>query len=147
LAPGYTFNTMFLIRPGQPDDLPEIAAIQAASPEAAAWRPESYLEYGLSVAVADDRVAGFLAWRTVAEGESEILNLAVAPGLRRRGAARALFESLRKCLKGAVYLEFRDSNEAAREFYKSLGFQQVGRRRGYYEDPPETAIVMKLHSC
>ena len=35
---------MFLIRPGQSDDLPEIAAIQAASPEAAAWRPESYLE-------------------------------------------------------------------------------------------------------
>lgn len=138
---------MFLIRPGQPDDLPEIAAIQAASPEAAAWRPETYLDYNLSVAVAGGRVAGFLVWRTVAEGESEVLNLATAPAFRRRGAARRLFESLRKHLKGAVYLELRASNEAARELYKSLGFQQVGDRPGYYENPPETAIVMKLHSC
>ena len=138
---------MFLIRAGQPADLPEIAAIQAASPEAAAWPPESYLEYGLSVAVAGGRVAAFLAWRIVAEAESEILNLAVAPEFRRRGAAKALLESLRKCLKGAVYLELRASNQVAKHLYKSLHFQEVGSRLGYYENPPETAIVMKLHSC
>ncbi len=138
---------MFLVRPGQPADLPEIDAIQAASPEAAVWRSESYLEYELLVAVAGGRVVGFLAWRSVAEGESEILNLAVAREFRRRGAARALFENVRKRLKGAVYLELRASNGAALELYKSLGFQSVGSRPGYYENPSERAIVMKLHSC
>jgi [ribosomal protein S18]-alanine N-acetyltransferase len=138
---------MFLIRPGQPEDLPQIAAIQAASPQAANWRPESYLEYGLTVAVAGDLVAGFLAWRTVAEGESEVLNLAVAPQFRRQGAARDLFEVVRKQCTGDVYLELRASNEPARNLYKSLGFQEVGSRPVYYADPPESAIVMKLHSC
>jgi [ribosomal protein S18]-alanine N-acetyltransferase len=136
-----------LIRPGEPGDLPEIAAIQAASPQAANWPPESYLEYGLSVADADGRVAGFLAWRTVAEGEFEILNLAVEPGFRRRGVGRALLLSLQKRLSGVVYLELRASNEAARCLYKSLCFQEVGSRPGYYDNPPEAAIVMKLHSC
>jgi len=138
---------MFLIRPGQPADLPEIAAIQAASPEASAWPDESYLEYGLLVAVAGGRVAGFLVWRNIAEGEAEILNLAVAPDFRRRGAARDLFITLRQSLTGAVYLELRESNRAAMDLYNSLGFQQVGRRSGYYDHPPEAAIVMKLHSC
>ncbi len=138
---------MFLIRAGQPGDLPEIAAIQTASPEAAAWPPESYLAYRLSVAISGGRVAGFLAWRTVAEGESEILNLAVAPEFRRRGAASDLLESLRKTLKGTVYLELRASNQTALQLYKSFGFEQVGSRPGYYDHPRETAIVMKLHSC
>ena len=138
---------MFLIRPGQPGDLPEIAAIQATSPQAANWPPESYLQYGLSVADADGRVAGFLAWRTVAEGEFEILNVAVGPAFRRRGVGRALVESLQERLSGVVYQELRASNDAARGLYKSLGFQEVGARPGYYENPLEAAIVMKLHSC
>ena len=138
---------MFLIRPGQPGDLPEISAIQAASPQASDWQPESYLEYGFAVAVDKGRVAGFLVWRIVAEGEWEILNLAVAPEFRRRGAARSLFEVLRKQFSGDVYLELRASNEPARNLYKSFGFQDVGSRPRYYANPPETAIVMKLHSC
>jgi [ribosomal protein S18]-alanine N-acetyltransferase len=136
-----------VIRPGEPADLPEIAAIQAASPQAAHWAPESYLEYGLLVAIADGRVAGFVSWRMVAEGEFEILNVAVAPGFRRRGLGRALLKNLLHRLNGAVYLELRDSNEAARQLYEAIGFQQVGSRPGYYENPPEAAIVMKLHSC
>jgi ribosomal-protein-alanine N-acetyltransferase len=46
-----------------------------------------------------------------------------------------------------VFLEVRESNQAARIFYKSMGFQEVGIRKEYYQAPLEAAIVMKFHSC
>jgi [ribosomal protein S18]-alanine N-acetyltransferase len=49
--------------------------------------------------------------------------------------------------RGTVFLEVRESNRAALELYKSSGFQAISRRPGYYEFPPEAAIVMKFHSC
>jgi ribosomal-protein-alanine N-acetyltransferase len=138
---------MLEIRPGQPRDLAEIAAIQTASPGAAAWPAADYLLYDLRVAVCENRVAGFLAARTVAEGESEILNLAVAPEFRRQGCGRALMESFLRGVRGAVFLEVRRSNSGAREFYKSMGFHELTLRQEYYSEPPEAAIVMKFHSC
>ena len=92
----------------------------------------------------DGRVAGFLVVRSLGEGESEILNLAVAPENRRRGVARAM---LLPALHGSVFLEVRESNRSAIAFYKSLGFQEVACRTDYYGNPPESAIVMKFHSC
>ena len=138
---------MLEIRPGEPRDLAEIAAIRTASPEAAAWPAADYLQYDLRVALHEDRVTGFLATRTAAEGESEILNLAVAPEFRRRGFGRALMESFLKGVRGDVFLEVRRSNSGAREFYKSLRFQELTLRENYYAAPPEAAIVMKFHSC
>jgi ribosomal protein S18 acetylase RimI-like enzyme len=135
--------------------LSAIAAIQQASPEAALWDVASYLQYGLRVAIYENRVAGFLVSRTTAcsgrpgsaSEESEILNLAVSPDFRRLGIGRALVKSLLAGFSGTVFLEVRASNEKALLLYKSLGFQEVGRRFGYYEVPPEAAIVMKFHSC
>jgi len=135
------------IRKGEARDLAEIAAIQEASPEAAAWPPRDYLGYDLLVAVRSGRVAGFLASRKTAEKEWEILNLAVAPDCRRKGAGRALVEAFLAEKQGDVFLEVRESNTTAREFYNSLEFQVVSRRDGYYHHPPEAAIVMKFHSC
>ena len=43
----------------------------------------------------------------------------------------------------ALYLEVRDSNAAARALYGSLGFTQVGRRRGYYQHPTEDALLLR----
>ncbi len=80
--------------------------------------------------------------RTVAEGETELLNLAVAPGFRRQGVGRKLVQSLLAEARGVVYLEVRESNRAAREFYNHMGFQEVSLRGGYYQEPPEAAIVM-----
>jgi ribosomal-protein-alanine N-acetyltransferase len=138
---------MVEIRAGDARDLGEIAAIQAASPAAAAWHGADYLEYDLRVAVCEKRVAGFLAARRVAEGEREILNLAVAPELRRQGIGRALMKSFVEGVSGDIFLEVRSSNSGALEFYKSLGFQELSLRQGYYEAPAESAIVMKFHSC
>jgi ribosomal-protein-alanine N-acetyltransferase len=83
----------------------------------------------------------------VASDEREILNLAVVPRSRRKGVARALLDSTLRDFHGDVFLEVRESNGVAQEFYKSLGFKVLSRRREYYDLPPETAIVMKFHSC
>ena len=136
-----------VIRRGGPGDLTQVAAIQAASPEAAQWDAAGYLLYDFRVSVCGIRVAGFLVSRALVEGETELLNLAVAPEFRRQGVARKLVESLLAESPGVVYLEVRESNRAARKFYDHMGFQEVSSRPGYYQDPPEAAIVMKFHSC
>jgi ribosomal-protein-alanine acetyltransferase len=142
---------MSLIRAGAAHDLAQIAAIQAASPEAAQWDPADYLRHELCVCVEDGRVAGFAVSRKTAPDECELLNLAVSPEFRRRDVGRRLTESLIKTHKTgtelSVFLEVRESNHAARQFYKRLGFQEVKVRRNYYDDPLESAIVMKFHSC
>ncbi len=121
--------------------------IQAASPGAAQWKPADYLDYDFHVAVLETRVAGFLVTRTLVPGESEILNLAVAPEWRRQGVARTLLQTWLGSVQGAVFLEVRASNETARKFYRSVGFEEFIVRPQYYASPPETGIVMKFHSC
>lgn len=130
-----------MIRPAAPEDRDAIAAIQRLCPEAAAWDPAGY---DVTVAEIAGRIVGFLVTRDLAEGEREVLNLAVAPDFRRRGIARNLLEPI---LRGVVFLEVRESNTAARNFYKCLDFLEVSRRPQYYSDPPESGIVMKFHSC
>ena len=138
---------MPFIRPGAAADLADVAAIQAASPEAAQWPPHDYLGYDFRVCILDDRIAGFAVSRITAPDERELLNLAVAPEFRRRGAGAGLVRSLVTVTAVSVFLEVRESNRAARVFYKTLGFQEVGLRTEYYAAPPESAIVMKFHSC
>ncbi len=138
---------MRIVRRGVEGDREAVAAIQRASPEAAQWEPDGYTAYDFRVAVEDQSVAGFLVARRVAEGESELLNLAVEPRFRRRGIARELLRALRADNSDTLYLEVRESNETARKFYKSMGFREVSVRPGYYTSPAEAAIVMKLCSC
>jgi [ribosomal protein S18]-alanine N-acetyltransferase len=79
--------------------------------------------------------------------EAEIADLAVAPEARRLGIGRALLERVVAELGTAavrtVYLEVRESNQAARTLYESNGFESVGRRRGYYRSPVEDALVLR----
>ena len=128
------------IREGTPGDLSGILAILAESPEAAQWDP---LGYSLLVAEVKTALAGFLAFRKLADDEAEILNLAVFPQFRKRGVAQALLQALPAA---QVFLEVRESNAAARALYRKAGYQQVGIRPGYYEKPNEAAIVMRLQS-
>ena len=138
---------MTAIRRGGADDLDAVAAIQESSPGAARWRVADYLEQDFRVAIEENRVVGFLVARTLAADEQEILNLAVTPDFRRKGVARALLDHAFTGFRGAIFLEVRESNAVAQEFYKSLGFKELSKRAGYYESPPESAIVMKFHSC
>lgn len=118
--------------------MPAIAAIQEAAPEASQWRPQDYLGY--TCLLADD--AAFIVTRQLAPGESEILNLAVAPHARRTGLARALLAHVLSA-PGAWFLEVRASNTAAIRLYESTGFRPLGTRPGYYRESSETAIVMR----
>jgi ribosomal-protein-alanine acetyltransferase len=137
------------VRAATPEDLPAIAAIQASSPEASQWEARDYLTHDCRLALLDGRAAGFLAVRETAPGEREILNLAVDPAERRRGVARRLLgDALTDAFASpaAWFLEVRESNTAALQLYKSLGFNVAGRRENYYHNPSEGAIVMRFLS-
>jgi len=138
---------MTAIRRGGPADLEAVAAIQYCCPEAAHWDPRDYLAYDFWVAARENRIAAFLVLRQTAPDEGEILNLAVSPDFRRQRVATLLIKTALENSSGAFFLEVRESNEVARKFYKSLGFHEFSQRPGYYQSPPETAIVMKFHSC
>ncbi len=127
-----------------------LAEIIRLSPEAGNWS-EAELRESIAnparrclVAEADGIVAAFLVASVPAAGEAEILTLAVAPGARRRGIARALLQAFLRSVFGRVHLEVRRSNTAARQLYQSLGFMPAGLRPGYYESPREDAIVMQV---
>ena len=92
-------------------------------------------------------VAGYAIAIAVAD-EAEILNLAVHGQKRQHGIGGKLLDSTveKVRLRGAeqIYLEVRESNEAARKLYTSRGFGEVTRRRKYYRNPVEDALVLRL---
>ena len=98
------------------------------------------------IAADGDDVVGYIGSQTVL-GESDIMNVAVAPGYRRQGIAEALLLELEGTLmKDGVYsltLEVRPSNDAAIELYRKLGYLEVGRRPGYYHRPKEDALILR----
>jgi ribosomal-protein-alanine N-acetyltransferase len=140
-------STSFSIRRGSADDLEAIAAVQALAVEAAQWPPADYLVHEVWVAEAGGELAGFLVGRTLGGGDSEVLNVAVAPKFRRQGVGQKLISRWLQDYPGTVWLEVRESNSGAGTFYQVLGFTVVGRREGYYSDTGEAAIVLKFHSC
>ncbi len=134
------------IRPAEESDLPELAEIQHTSPESSQWQAQDYLAFDCQIAQADGRIAGFLVSRSVADKEREILNIAVHPDFRRLHVATELLQAEISRWPGAHFLEVRESNAAARSLYEGLGFQAIGERPAYYDNPSETGIVMRILS-
>lgn len=111
----------------------------------------------------DSLLAGYSAWvcrdgsvlagytvMVVCLDEAHLLNVSVLEAYQGQGLGRSILESLLAIARegGAqqMYLEVRPSNERAQHLYRSMGFQPVGRRRGYYpaREGREDAIVMVL---
>jgi ribosomal-protein-alanine N-acetyltransferase len=134
------------IRPANVNDVPEITAIQQTAPESSQWQAQDYLTFDCFVALAGDRIAAFLVSRAVADKEREILNIAVHPDFRRLHIATELLQAELSRFPGVQFLEVRESNAAARRLYEGLGFEAVGERPAYYDNPPETGIVMRILS-
>lgn len=133
------------------EDAEAVAEILRQSPQAVFWTEASVkevLEWNGSLGIvieAAGKVVGFLIGRQTIE-EAEILNLAVAPGNRGKGSGGALLqaavEEFRARGANRVYLEVRESNREGIIFYEKHGFLKTSRRKEYYRDPIETAILM-----
>jgi len=136
-------------RPATPADAEALAEIELESFPDPSWSAEDFLRCDCSVVEIDGTVAGFLVSRENFPGdadtppEREIVNLAVKERFRRLGVARTLLR--REIERGAaIFLEVRASNVAAIQLYKNAGFIEISRRRQYYDNPVESAIVMCL---
>ena len=102
--------------------------------------------YVAFAAVEDGRLVGYVGMLCVL-GEGNIVNVATHPDYRRRGYASKLLDTLIDYSVDSgelelLFLEVRESNEAAISLYKSKGFSEVGRRPKFYTKPIETAIIM-----
>ncbi|HKW76060.1 MAG TPA: ribosomal protein S18-alanine N-acetyltransferase [Terriglobales bacterium] len=146
---------MVRVRQAVAGDVEELVRIARLSATAAQWPRERYeaLFSGSSyqnrlalVVEQDSKVSGFIVGSAVAD-EWEIENVAVLPEARRRGlGSRLLNEFLARVESEAgtsVYLEVRESNRAARGLYQKWGFSEAGRRKSYYLDPQEDALILK----
>jgi len=140
-----TLPEKLLLRAGTPADLARVRQIQAEALPSSRWDAEQYLRHEFLVARHDGAIAGFIVARKTAPDEREILNIAVLSEYRGLGIGEALLRALVFSGEtGDVFLEVRESNDAARRLYERVGFEEVGRRPGYYEDPPETAVIMRI---
>ena len=142
----------YTLTPMTAELIPQIAALERAC-FAHPWT-EEMLQRELwneaaviIVALREDGVVlGYAGLQTVLD-EGYINNVAVAANVRRQGIADELiaaFVRFGQAKLAFLTLEVRASNAPAIALYMKHGFAQVGRRRGYYDDPKEDAILMTL---
>ena len=110
---------------------------------------ESLFQVAGTFAFIDPQQKGFAILRHIA-GEAEIITFGVVPGSRRQGTGNALLghilEFARKLEAESLFLEVRESNEAAMRLYQKAGFSVISRRKDYYRTPDngyENAIIMR----
>ena len=93
------------------------------------------------------RLLGYIMLYSVAD-EGHILNLAIDPARRREGHGSRLISHAtyhsRKRGVSHFFLEVRESNHSAQGLYRKLGFKAIGRRKKYYTETKEDALVMQL---
>lgn len=138
-----------------PEDVPRLRAIECAS-FSEPWSERSLAEFIVNIERSfclaarestspDAGILGYVGFQYVLD-EGEIANLAVDPKYRGRGVGYALLESLadecRRLGIRVIHLEVRPSNADALSLYRKCGFEEDGRRRGYYADTGEDALLM-----
>jgi ribosomal-protein-alanine N-acetyltransferase len=143
-------------------DLDRVLAIVQDLPQATHWPQSAWLNAINSqfepestprriALVAANRQPGSILGFAVASllpPQAELETIAVAPESQRLGLGQRLFQALAAELKAAgvddVLLEVRASNQTAQAFYQALGFVKTRLRPGYYADPIEDAVLMRL---
>jgi len=131
--------------------VPQIAELEKVcfsdpwSEKSIASELENKLAFWLT-ALDGDTVAGYIGSQTVM-GETDMMNVAVHPDFRRKGIAEALVNTLVDNLKQmgshCLTLEVRASNTPAISLYEKLGFSEIGRRKNYYRNPREDALILR----
>ena len=144
-----------LVRRATRADIPDLMVLETRAATAAHWTTKQYEAVFSSevssrvVLILEDKsgVQGFIVGRAVGE-EWEIENIAVAGPARRIGRGTRLLGEFLDLARGrgaqAVFLEVRESNQAARRLYEKWAFIEAGRRKHYYREPKEDAIVYRL---
>ncbi len=132
-------------------DLEQVLAIEIES-FTTPWRRETFEslfgrgDTDMIGAVERDRLLGYAICWTVVD-QSELGNVAVHGEARGRGVGRRLVQAAVEAVRGRgareCFLEVRSSNESARKLYERMGFEVIGRRRAYYRQPIEDALVMR----
>lgn len=131
-------------------DLPEVMMIEKES-FAVPWSLESYMSEiknhwaSYQVCVSGGKVTGYGGVWVVFE-EAHITNVAVNSTYRSQGLGKSLMLALEKIVRDKqgkrILLEVRPSNQIALNLYRSLGYYEVGRRKAYYADNQEDALLM-----
>jgi ribosomal-protein-alanine N-acetyltransferase len=142
-----------LIRPMAESDVSDVIAVERASYQfpwsEGIFRDCLRVGYVCRVVIINDAVIGY-GVMSVGAGEAHVLNLCISQVYRCRGVGKRLLTYLidRGAATGMseVFLEVRPSNTSAIRLYLSVGFEQVGMRRGYYQavGGREDAAVLKL---
>ncbi len=141
------------IRPATPADIPAMRQLEAEAATAGHWSETQYQSVfhpqprRLVLVIEEKQVLrGFLVGAAFGP-EWEIENLAVAGAARRRGFGSALLgyflDQVQEQAGTSVFLEVRESNAGARTLYEKSGFVESGRRRGYYSNPEEDAVIYR----
>jgi [ribosomal protein S18]-alanine N-acetyltransferase len=148
----------YFIEAAQPDDVEALAALERRC-YTHPWTPRGFrdalrrdLDRGLVLvarAPASGHERGILGYCVIEAvvDEVHVHNLAVAPESQRHGLGRRLLllglaAGVRRGAQRAL-LEVRASNAAALELYRSMDFVAVARRRNYYAQPTEDALVLR----
>lgn len=141
-----------MIRPMSPTDVDFVAALEAGA-FSTPWSADTFLRLldrpgaELHVMEREGHIVGYgVLWCILDQGE--LANIAIAPEARGQGLGRRLLDHFvavagRRDVQ-RLFLEVRQSNAVALRLYASCGFEQVGRRRDYYERPKEDALVLEL---
>ena len=88
----------------------------------------------------DDKVCGYLIILDSID-VYEILAIATVEEYRNKGIAQELLDKIKT---KDIFLEVRESNQTAINFYKKNKFKEISIRKNYYSKPAENAIIMKL---
>ena len=140
------------VLPLSPAHLPGVATLERLCFPHEPWSEQALLvlcrEHGTGiVALSEDGTPLAYVGMTYAADEGSITNVATHPDARRQGLGRAVVSALLAHAPALgltdIYLEVRVSNEAAIALYRSLGFEEIGRRRNFYRQPTEDALLMK----
>ena len=142
------------IRRAAAADLARMRTLAGHAATAAQWTEAQYAQLFapgnprlVLVLEGSAEVQGFLVANPLGD-EWELENVAIAPAARRRGLGTRLvgefLDQARAAGAKAVFLEVRESNHAARALYEKWAFVEAGRRKAYYRDPTEDALVFKF---
>lgn len=133
-----------------PEDAEAVAEIDFKS-FSTPWKMTDYWRYAQEkniaacVAEIDKKIVAYAA-AFVSIDDAEVFKIAVTPELRGLGIGKKIFAELIRAvlLRGvnALTLEVRPSNKAAVKLYESFGLKSVGRRKNYYTNPTEDALIM-----